>query len=119
MATFKDLSDKERISNIKDALALLLDTLCSHPDKLAEYIKVEKPVIAETLSAEEKVQLESKYAIQQATFDKVSTFIRGVKKQKGCVCAQGCFDIQMNGILPPEFEPLLVAARKIAEERVY
>jgi hypothetical protein len=120
MPTFKELSDKERIQSIKDSLVLLLESLASAPDKLTNYIKVEKPVIAESTPAEEQEKLEAAYQKQQATFEKVMSYIRSVKKTKGCVCNQGCFDITItNGVLPPEFEPLLVAARKTAEERVY
>jgi hypothetical protein len=139
MPTFKELSDKERIQSIKDSLVLLLESILIVPrnadktevkdpaiidearqSKLAQYIKVEKPVIAEDAPAAEREKLEAEYQKQQATFNKVLDYIRSVKKTPNCCCNQGCFEITItNSILPPEFEPLLAAARKTAEERTY
>jgi hypothetical protein len=134
MPTFKDLSDKERIQSIKDTLVLLLENLVSvqsqkiepaeldriRAERLAQYIKVEKPNITETTSTAEKEKLEANYQLQQQSFEKVMNYLRSVKKTKGCVCNQGCYEIDAtNKVLPPEFEPLLVAARKIAENRIY
>lgn len=119
MATYKDLSNKEQIQSIKDSLILLLESLASNPERLVEYIKVEKST-GETISPDEKTKLEERIDLQKATFDKVMGFLRNCKKQKGCVCQQGCYDITItNSVLPTEFEPLLAAARKQAETRTY
>lgn len=121
MATFKDLSDKDRIMNIKDSLVLLLGSLASAPDTLTKYIKAEKPTFTETTSDEEKAKLEANYQTQLASFNKVMEFLRSCKKAEECVCIQGCWDVDhiLNSVLPPEFEPLLIEARKIAESRSY
>lgn len=145
MAKFVELSEQDRIQYVKDNVILILEQLAKDPGKLSTYIKLEKPkltaaalenikddmsddqkrLIEERNASlkkrvdEENAKLEAAYAAKEAVFKKIEDVISKLQKKEGCLCGS-CINVDItNTVLPPEFDLLIDAARKEAEERYY
>lgn len=145
MAKFHDLSEQDRIQYVKDAFVDIIEKLAAEPSKLNEYIKLDKPkhlvpaseackdsmneeekasVAKRNLALKEKVELENlkldnDYRAKEHAHSTITKFISGLKKKEHCFCGS-CFDVSLtSSAIPPEFEVIIDAARKDAEERNY
>lgn len=144
MASFKDLSEQDRVLYIKDEFMSILESLAADPNEISNYIKVEdKPksvvpileVVKDNMTDEEKTELlarnklanekadaanlklENEYSEKIMQFEKLKEAIVKLPKNTGCMCGT-CIDIQkMNSVIPPEFELLIDFAKKTAEEK--
>jgi hypothetical protein len=146
MAKFTDLNESDKIQAVKDKFAELIGFVSSEPEKLKDYIAVgdkpkpivaitdpltdkmspaqradveEKNRIAEEKAKAENVRIDAEYADKATLMKKAQDVISKLAKKEGCIC-NTCFNVDVaNGIIPPELEPLIEAARKQAESEDY
>lgn len=120
---FSELSPSDQVNHIKDDFVLILERLAQDPKKLKDYIPmVEKPVTSTILSDEEKALFNKtmeEYNKQTELFAKVEELVKGLKKKADCRCGS-CLEVNINNsVIQPELEPLIDAARKVAESKSY
>lgn len=144
MARFNDLAEQDRIQYIKDAFILILEQLAKDPNKLNDYIKLEKSKATVVLPAfsdahkqsmsdaekkqynlavkeieAENIKLEAEFKTKEATYNKIKEIVSKLQKKEGCMCGT-CMNISItNGMIAPELDILIEVARKTAEERAY
>ncbi len=145
MSRFIDLNEQDRIQYVKDGFVLILEQLAKDPSKLSNYIKLEAPkltvaaleTIKETMTDDEKAAITTRntavktkvdaenekltieYEAKKTAFNKVEEIVSKLQKKEGCNCGT-CLNLNItNGIIPPELDTLIDAARKEAEERNY
>jgi hypothetical protein len=143
---FKDLSEQDKILNVKDNFQRLLEFLSKDPSKLTTYIPIptkpkgfaamlesisddmkesdktaimKRNEIAKAKAQEETSKAEAEYNKATERFEKAKSIISKLEKMEGCVCGT-CLNINISaGSVPPELEVLIDAARKEAEEKTY
>lgn len=145
MARFIDLAEPDRVQYIKDGFIMILENLSKNPDKLKDYIKLEKPkplvvnlelitdsmlesdkkaveernkILQEKVNAENE-KLIADFKLKEDNYKKIETIISKIQKKVGCLCGS-CIDVAItNSSVPPELYLFIEISRKEAEERIY
>jgi len=140
---FDELNEKDKIQAIKNSLALIMQFLLKHPEKISEYVAPKKPVFVEpklesikndltkktrdeikerNLAAIESarqinLKLEEEYNKRLSMADKVMEKLNSLRKGNAiCTCGQ-CFDTTiLQTSLPEELELLIEAAKLEAQK---
>ena len=141
---FDELDERSKIQAIKNSLALIIQYLLKHPEKISEYVAPKKPVFVEpklepikkdlttktrneikerNLAAIESarqtnIRLEEEYNKRVAMANKVMEKINSLRKQNTtCSCGQ-CFDTTVLQTSLPEELELLIDAAKLEAQKI-
>lgn len=117
MASFKDLSEQDRIQYVKDEFITILEDMAKDKGKIDKYLPLEDAKSYK--SAKGTAEYTKEYEERKSQRNKVMEIVGSLSKRKDCVCGS-CLDLNINGsALPPEMEFIIDVAKKEAESKSY
>ena len=111
------LSDKPKA--VCAALEIPSDTIIQGMSEEDKKALEERSKLAEANAKAINDKAEEEFKKKEETYKKAESIITSLQKKEGCLCG-ACININItNSVIQPELEPLIDAAKKEAEGKLY